>query len=150
MSAQQIRILVGGALLLHSLAHAIALLGALAQANSGAISSLVTLRSWLLPDLKEEDSGALALPFWGLATLGFLTASLPFFRLVSGDFAWRQLALAASAVSTLGIVIFAGRWPGSPNRGRSYLNSLVALTMNAAILATQLVLGWPSSEILGG
>jgi hypothetical protein len=62
---------------------------------------------------------------------------------------WQQLAAAAAAISTLGIVLFSGIWPGAPNRKLSKTDTIIALVINAAILV-MLVVGWFAGAGLGG
>ena len=107
------------------------------------------MRSWLLPSLSAKTAAAAAIPFWIVSTLGFLAASASFWGvLLPGDVS-RELAVAAAIVSILGIALFTGIWPGSPNQARSILNTCVALTMNIAILVTQLWLHWPPQTMFG-
>ena len=149
MSAGTIRVLIGGALFVHGLAHAMAMGALLAQSLGRRSSSWVSVRSWLFPSLSAQAAATRASPFWLLSTLGFLAASMSFWGvLVPGDI-WRQLALGSSIVSILGIAVFSGIWPGSPNPGRSILNTLVALVMNLAVLVTQLGLHWPPQAMFG-
>lgn len=146
---QTIRVLITGAFLLHAAAHAIALAALVAQCLAGSTGSRVTVQSWLLRSLSPRVAAGVAVLFWIAATIGFLAASLAFWGiLVRGD-VWRQLAIAGSIASLSGIALFSGIWPGSPNRGRSVLNMLVALAMNAVILATQLGLHWPPQAMFG-
>lgn len=73
--------------------------------------------------------------------IGFVAAAMSFWGiLVPGD-AWRQLALASSIVSILGITFFFGTWPT--------FNTLAALAMNTAVLVTQLWLHWPPRTMFG-
>ncbi|MBE2240570.1 MAG: hypothetical protein IAE81_22475 [Caldilineaceae bacterium] len=62
---------------------------------------------------------------------------------------WQQLAAAAAAISTLGIVLFSGIWPGAPNRKLSKIDTIIALVINAAILVL-LVVGWFAGAGTGG
>lgn len=141
MSVDTIRILIAGVLLLHGLGH------------SGAIGALIFLgfgqdggswrpaQSWLFPSLSSPAATALASAFWVLSTIGFVAAAMSFWgALMPGD-AWRQLAIASSIVSTLGIVLFAGTWPP--------FNTLAAIAVNVAVLVTQLWLYWPPSATFG-
>ena len=64
--------------------------------------------------------------------------------LVLGDWPWSTLMVVAALDSTVGIVLFGGIWPGGEARLR-VLHVLLAMGMNAIILVTQLVLGWPAS-----
>lgn len=148
-SANIIRVLIAGALLVHGVAHAIALGALIAQSLGGPSVSRVAIRSWLLPSLPPNTAAIMAIPFWIVSTIGFLAASMSFWGILVPGEAWSQLAVAAAIVSVLGIVLFSGIWPGSPNRLRSILNTFVALTMNIAILVTQLWLHWPPQAMFG-
>jgi hypothetical protein len=140
---------IAGALLLHGLAHAIALAGLVAQSVAGPADSRITVRSWFFPALQPKASAWLAVPLWAGSTLAFLFAAISFWGLVGWGAAWRQIAVAGALASTLGVAVFTGQWPGSPNPRRSQLNTSVGLAMNAVILITQLWLGWPPLAIFG-
>ncbi len=143
MSAQTIRVLIAGALLLHGLGHGGAL-GALIwiRLKPGTdTGGWLAARSWLFPSLSGPAATTVASIFWTLSLLGFIAAALSFWGvLVPGD-AWRQLALASSIVSALGIVLFFGTWPT--------FNTLAALAVNIAVLVTQLWLRWPPQAMFG-
>jgi len=66
-----------------------------------------------------------------------------------GDGPWRQLSIASSAVSTLGVVLFGGVWPGAPSRRLSILDVAIALFMNVVILVLLLAIGWPPQAMFG-
>ncbi len=143
MSDQIIKIIIGAALLLHGLGHGGAL-GALIWIrfrpgdNTGA---WLAARSWLFPSLPAATATAVASVFWILSLIGFVAAALSFWGiLVPGD-AWRQLAVASSIVSILGIALFFGTWPT--------FNTLAALGMNIAVLVALLWLHWPPQAMFG-
>jgi len=73
--------------------------------------------------------------------IGFVAASMSFWGLLVPGDVWRQLALASSAVSILGITLFLGTWP--------VFNTVAALGMNIAVLGTQLWLRWPPQALYG-
>lgn len=149
MSDQFIRIVIGGALVLHDIAHAIAL-GALGgQAIGGPSSSTLTVRSWLMPSLSPGSAAAAAMVFWLIATVGFFLAAGSFWGIVLPGDLWRQIAVVGAVVSIAGIAAFSATWPGSPDRFRCLLDVAVAMTMNVAILATQLWLRWPPQSMFG-
>jgi hypothetical protein len=143
LTAQTIRILVTAALLLHGIAHAIALGALVLQSLGGRSKSQVAVRSWLFPSTSANTAAAIAVPFWMVSTLGFLAAAMSYWGFLVGGEAWRQIAVGAAIVSSLGIALLSGIWPGSPNRQRSILNTSIAMVMNLAILITQLWLQWP-------
>ena len=134
MSPQVIKILIAGALFLHGLAHGKAFFALIADATRTGGQAPVPIRSWLLPSISPRAAAIIASPFWLLSTLGFIAASLGFWgTLVPGE-AWRQLAVVSSVISSLGIVLTSGTWPGAPNRRLSNLDTAIALVMNTAIL----------------
>jgi hypothetical protein len=96
----------------------------------------LTPRSRVLPSL--EGSGAIerATGFWIVSMIGFIAAALAFWRVLIPGEAWRILTVVSAVVSTIGIVLFAGTWP--------VFNTVAALSINAAVLVTQLWLRWPS------
>ncbi|MEJ2012927.1 MAG: hypothetical protein P8X64_11990, partial [Anaerolineales bacterium] len=63
--------------------------------------------------------------------------------------AWRQLAVAGAVISTVGMVIASGIWPGSPSRSRSILNASIAVAMNLVIVIALQVVHWPDAAVLG-
>lgn len=149
VSLQIVRVLIAGALLLHGIAHAIALAAVVAQSLRGTSASRIPIRCWLLASLRPKTAAMLALPFWTFSTATFLASSASFWGMILSGLAWRHLALVGSAVSTAGIVFFSGAWPGSPNPRRSALNTAIALVMNLVILVCLLWLGWPPVAMFG-
>lgn len=122
MSAQTIKVLIANAL-------------------GYPTGSWPTARSWLFPSLAAPAARTVASIFWVLSAIGFVAASMSFWGiLVPGD-AWRQLALASSIVSILGIALFFRPWPT--------FNTLAALGMNIVVLVTQLWLHWPPQAMFG-
>jgi hypothetical protein len=150
LSPSVLRIIVVVALAAHGIAHAIALSGLVGQSVGGPSASHVAVRSWLLPGLGPNAAAAAAVPFWLVATTGFLLAALSFSGVLVPDAPWRQIAVASAVASIAGIALSTGTWPGSPDELRSLLNTGIALTMNVAVLATQLWLHWPAEAMPGG
>jgi len=142
MSPQVIKILITGTLLLHGLAHGRAFLALISDAARSRGKPPIPVRSWLLPSLSIRAAAILAIPFWLLSTIGFIAASLSFWGTLPGEY-WRQLAVASSVISTLGIALFSGIWPGAPNRKLSDLDTVIALVINALVLVLLLWVGWP-------
>lgn len=149
MSPQTIRIVVAVALLLHGLAHGRAFFALVADATRSGSPSSIPVRSWLIPSLAPKASAIVASVFWFLSTIGFLAAAASLWGTPVPKEAWRELAVAASVVSSLGIGLFSGTWPGAPNRKLSTLDTVIALVMNAAILTILPRLGWPAQHTLG-
>ncbi len=143
MSPQIIKIIIAGALLLHGLSHGTAFFALVTAASRSGVKTPVPIRSWLLPSLAPRTAAILALPFWLLATIGFIAASLGFWGTSVPVEAWRPLAVVSSVISSLGIALFSGIWPGAPNRRLSNIDTVIALVMNAAILILLLWFAWP-------
>lgn len=148
-SPSVLKIIVVVGLAAHGIAHAIALGGLIGQSAGGASASQVVIRSWLLPGLGPNAAAASAIPFWLVATVGFLLAALSFWGILIPDAPWRQIAAASAIASLIGVAFLAGTWPGSPTELRSILNSGIAVTMNVAVLLTQLWLHWPAQAVFG-
>ncbi len=148
-STQVLRIIVIVALAAHGIAHGLALSGLVGQSVSGGAGSQVAVRSWLLPGLGPNAAAAAAIPFWLIATAGFLLAAVSFWGVLMPDAPWRQIAIASAVASIVGIALSTGTWPGSPNELRSMLNTGIALTMNVAVLVSLLWLHWPAENLFG-
>jgi hypothetical protein len=148
MSPQVIKAVIAVALGSHAIAHVIALRWLLVQASTGSAGSRVTVSSWLIPGLNAPSAAAIASIFWALATIGFIAAALSFWGVLVPGSAWRQIAVASSIISTLGIMFF-GTWPGSESLGMSIFHVGIAMTMNVAVLASLLWLHWPPQAMFG-
>src|SRR6185437_2339305 len=143
MSDQALKIIVGGALLLHGLGHGGALgaliwIGRKPGTNTG---SWRAARSWLFPFLAAPTATNLASILWILALSGFVTAALSFWGILLPGDVWRPAAVASAIVSGVGIALFMGTWP--------LFNTVAALVMNVAVLAALLWLRWPPSAMFG-
>lgn len=136
-----IRFVIGATLLLHGLAHVVAALPLVSQLLNGVNDARFTVESWLFPSLSPESAALVALPFWIVAFIGFVLAAFWFFT----DGTWRSVAVVAAIVSMLGLVLFSGVWPGSQSTLQAVINLALALTVNTAVLITQLVLHWPAT-----
>jgi hypothetical protein len=141
MSIQMTRILVAGALLLHGLGHGGALGALIAIGRGMSGGAWRPARSWLVPSLAAPAARTVASIFWIASMIGFVAAALSFWGLLVPGDVWRQLALASSAVSILGITLFLGTWP--------VFNTVAALAMNIAVLVSQLWLRWPPQAVYG-
>ncbi len=143
MQANELRLLIGGVLLIHGLGHGGAL-GALIWlrvATAGPTGGWSAARSWLLPALRSPDATNIAMAFWIVAMVGFVLAALSFWGvLLPGDI-WRQLAVGAALVSLTGMTVFFGTWPA--------FNWTASLAVNVAVLVTQLLTRWPPLEMFG-
>lgn len=143
MSDQTIEVIIAGALLLHGLGHAGALGALIANGLGYSTGSWLPARSWLFPSLAAPAARAVARIFWVLSAIGFVAASMLFWGILAPGDAWRQIALASSVVSILGIALFFRIWPT--------FNTLAALGMNIAVHVTQLHeiwLAWPPDDSL--
>jgi hypothetical protein len=135
------QLLLVGVLLIQAVSHGVATYALIKDASQMESQPPVPVRTWLLPSLSLRISAIIALVFWLLATAGFTAAALSSTgSLLPADIG-QPLAIAASAVSTLGIVLFSGIWPGAPNRKLAKIDTVIALILNAAILVLALV-GW--------
>ena len=137
MSDQVIKLVVGGALLLHGLGHGGAL-GALLWirfrpgTNTG---NWLAARSWLVPSLRGDTATTVASAFWVVSLIGFVVAALSFWGILVAADVWRPLATGSAIVSTIGIVLYVGTWP--------VFNTLAALGMDVAVLVAVVWLHWP-------
>jgi len=137
MSDQIIKIVIAAALLLHGLGHGGALGALIWIGRSGGMGTGAWLpaRSWPFPSLPAPAATTIASIFWILSLIGFVAASMSFWGILVPGEAWRQLAVASTIVSVLGIALFFGTWPT--------FNTLAALAMNIAVLVALLWLHWP-------
>lgn len=142
MFSEIIKILITGILFLQGLTHGVAFFALIKDATRSEGQPSVPVRSWLLPSLAPRAAAWIASIFWLLATIGFIAAALSFWETLLPDDAWRQLAGASTLISTLGIALFSGIWPGAPSRRLSNIDTAAALAINAVILVL-LLAGWP-------
>jgi len=149
MTAETQRFVIAAVLLLHGLAHLVAL-GALVAILIGVRSPTGPVpRLWALPRVSTRAAALVGAILWALATAGFLAAAAAFWGLGLSASAWRPLAVGASLISLLGIAVFAGTWPGSPGKHRSLLNMAIATLVDVIIIAALLCLRWPALELFG-
>ena len=142
MSPQTIKIIITATLLLHGVAHGRAFLTLVAVAAGGS-HAWIPVRSWLFPSLSLKTAAAIACVFWLPATIGFVAAAMAFWGIVIPGETWRQLAIVSAIISTLGIALFTGTWPGAPDRRLSTLDTIIALVINLAVFVALLWLQWP-------
>jgi hypothetical protein len=143
VSPQTTKVIIAGVLLLHGLGHVGALAAiAVNWSDRGTTTGAwLPARSWLIPSLAPQTAKIVASTFWVLATIGFVAAALSFLGIVVPGAMWRQVALASSVVSLLGITLSFGTWPA--------FNTIAALGVNVAILVTQVWLHWPPLALFG-
>ena len=149
MSPDLIRILITASLLLHGVAHAKAFFALLGDAATSGTRTAVPVRAWIAPSLSPRAAALLAAPFWLVSALGFINASLTFWGILPSGDDWRQMAIVPAIISSVGIVLFSGIWPGAPSRKLSLLDTAIGLVVNAAILALLLGVGWPPQSLFG-
>ena len=137
-----------GLLAIQAFSHGVAFFALLGDARSDDKPAL-PVRSWLLPALSHRTAAWIASIFWLLAMLGFIIAAISIWDSLPIGVPWQQLAAAAAVISTLGIVLFSGIWPGAPNRKLSKIDTTIALVINAAILVL-LVVRWLAGAEVGG
>lgn len=123
---------------IQAFSHGVAFFALIGDARSDDKPAL-PVRSWLLPALSHRTAAWIACVFWLLATLGFGAALMSIWDSLPIGVTWQQLAAAAAGISTLGIVLFSGIWPGAPNRKLSKNDTVIALLINAALLILLLV-----------
>ena len=138
-----INFIITASLVLHGIAHAIALMGLILQSVGIGMTSRVQLSSWIFRSLSARAGALLALPFWLVSTLGFIGSGISFWGVSLQSLDWSQWATLGAIISTLGIILFSGIWPGSKSTRQSWLNTAIAMFMNIVILITQLWLKWP-------
>ncbi len=135
-------LLFTGLLAIQAFSHGVAFFALIGDARSDDKPAL-PVRSWLLPALSHRAAAGIACIFWLLATLGFAAAAISIWDSLPIGVPWQQLAAAGAAVSTLGIALFSGIWPGAPNRKLSKTDTIIALVLNAALFVL-LLFGWLS------
>jgi hypothetical protein len=141
MSVQTIKILIAAVLLLHGLGHVGAIAALAVVARGLPAGPWRPARSWLWPSFPPQAATAVAVVFWLLSAAGFVASAVSFWGvLIPGDL-WRQLAVASSIVSIVGIALFFGIWP--------LFNTLAALAVNIVVLVTQLWAHWPPLSMFG-
>ena len=143
MTSDNVRLLVAATLTIHGLGHGGAL-GALLWLKfrpADNTGGWLAARSWLLASLPAPTATTLAGAFWILAMVGFVAAALSFGGMLLPGELWRALALGSSIVSLVGVTLFLGTWP--------IFNTVAAIAVNVAVLATQLWLRWPPQAMFG-
>lgn len=141
MNDDTLRLVVGGVMFVHGIAH-VGAIGALLWIRSGrptTAGSWSAARSWLAPGLSADAATGIASTFWAVSLVGFVLAALAFWGIVLPVDAWRPLGVMSALVSAAGIVIFAGTWP--------VFNTFAALVVNVGVLVAVLA-GWPPAAVL--
>lgn len=142
MSDEMLRLVAGGVLMVHGLAH-VGAIGALLWLRSGrdaATGGWTAARSWLVPSLDANTASGIAIAFWAAALIGFVGTALAFWGIGLPVDAWRPLGVVSAFVSAGGIALFIGTWPA--------FNTIAALAVNIAVLVA-VATNWPPSSVLG-
>jgi hypothetical protein len=142
MSDETLRLVAGGVLMVHGVAH-VGAIAALLWIRSGRPTgggSWTAARSWLVPSLATDAAAGIAITFWVVALTGFAATALAFWGVGLPVDAWRPLGVLSAVVSAGGIVLFLGNWP--------VFNTLAALAVNVAVLVA-VATNWPPQSVLG-
>ena len=139
-----LRIVFAIAVLGHGAAHGVATVNLGRQLAGRPKADVLEVRTPILPNASAAVSAALGLVFWLPATVGFIVAVPAMLDLFLTDLPWSAILVASALISTGGIALFTGLWPGGEVRLR-VLHVLLAVGMNVIILVTQLVLDWPAA-----
>jgi hypothetical protein len=149
MSPEIIKILITAILLLHGIAFGRAAITLLIVAIGHRAGDWIPMRSWLFPSLSTRVASLIALFFWLPSAIGFLAAAWSFWSTSLSFGSWRQLAIVSAIISTLGIALFSGIWPGAPSRRLSSIDTIIALVVNLAIFVCLLWIQWPPLAMFG-
>jgi hypothetical protein len=133
-----LRLIVGGAIVLHGLGHggAIGALWWVASRPRTDAGGWQAARSWLFPGLAGPTATALAVGFWFGSEIGFVVAALGFWGIVVPADWWRPAAVGSGIESLVGNGLFVGTWPA--------FNTVAAVMMNVAVLVAIFWLRWPA------
>ena len=126
-----LKFVVTFAILIHGLGHILFLFPLLGLADRDQ-----PLRSWLLGS--ETPARLVGSVLWLLAITGFIGAGL---GMIGQRDWWRTVAVLASAVSWIGLLLFWGNSVNPP--------AFFAAAFDTVIPITLLVMGWPSVELIG-
>ena len=138
-----LRIVFAIAVLGHGVAHLAATFNLGRQAVGAPKKGALEVRTPIMRNASAAAAAALGLVFWLPATVGFIIAVPAMMDLFLSDLPWSSILVASALISTGGIALFSGIWPGGEVRLR-VLHVSLAVGMNLIILVTQLVLGWPA------
>jgi hypothetical protein len=138
MSDDLLRIVVGGVILLHGIAH-LGALGALWWVTSGRdAGGWKPARMWAFPSLMPRTATSIAVGFWVVSTIGFVLTALAFWGIILPVEWWQALGAVSALVSGTGIVLYLGTW--------ATFNTIAALAVNIAVLVA-VVIGWPPASV---
>jgi len=125
MSAQTLRLLIGGALFVHGVGH--------------TLGFWKPTGSWILRAVPEPTLRIISSVFWVVSAIGFIAAAGAFFGILLPAAWWRTIALVMAVVSLVGLVTFFGNWPA--------FNTAGAVGMNIAVLVGLLAVNWPPQTL---
>ena len=138
MSDDVLRIVLGGVLLVHGIAH-FGALGALWWAASGRdAGGWKPARMWTASSLAPLIAMLIAALFWIVSAVGFGLTALAFWGIVLPVEWWHPLGVVSALVSGLGIIVFLGTWPA--------FNTIAAMAVNIAVVVA-VVIGWPPESV---
>jgi len=115
----------------HGIGHILFLVPLLGIADWGQ-----STRSWLLTG--ESSARLIGSILWVVATIGFCVAVFGLWSQLSW---WRNVAIVAAIVSTIGLVLF---WANPVSS-----SAVFALAFNVIVLGALLLAHWPSIEAVG-
>jgi len=134
MSSNLVRTILALVVGAHGIGHVLFLLPLVGIADWGQ-----STRSWLLSgtggNLVARMIGSIV---WVAATLGFIVVAAGILGQLDW---WRNLAIAFSAISILGLVLF---WKNPASS-----SAFSALLFDVAVLVALLVFRWPSANLIG-
>lgn len=141
MPDSTLRLILGGVLLLHGIAHggAIGSLWWVATRPDVETGGWTAARMWAAPAVAGNVATAVAVAFWTAAMVAFVVAALGFWNVAVPPDWWRPAAVIGAVVSLVGIALFAGTWP--------LFNTFAAIAVNVAVLVVVFGLGWSAEPI---
>jgi hypothetical protein len=136
-----LRLILGGVLFLHGIAHggAMGSLWWVAARPGTDTGGWTTARLWAAPGLGGDAATAIAVAFWTVAMVAFIVGALGFWNVVVPPEWWQPAVAVGALVSLVGIVLLAGTWP--------LFNTVAALAVDTAVLVVVFGLGWSAEPI---
>jgi len=136
MSTGTLRIILSWLMILHGIGHAMGILAIFGIKLSNTHSS----HSWLLGNiLGSTGSNILSFIVWSLAIAAFLGAGLSLSGWLLSPNLWKTLAMTASIISLVGLIIF---WNSFPFL---FPNKIGILGIDITLLISLLFLRWPTT-----
>jgi hypothetical protein len=138
-----LRLVLGGILLLHGIAHggAMGSLWWVATRPGTNTGGWTAARLWVAPNISANAATIVAVCFWTVAMVAFVVAALGFLNVVVPAEWWRPAAVIGALVSLVGIGLFAGTWPS--------FNTMAAVAVNVGVLVAIFILGWAAEPARG-